>query len=97
MRAEEISQGQNSTGGVVCKRGRQLNVSEETKYMSSVLASCSGRQPLSLFKLAADLVGVVRVRTSKFIQGMNRKFDKSNKCDPTLYQGAFIFQTDGRR
>lgn len=28
---------------------------------------------------------------------MNRKFDKSNKCDPTLYQGAFIFQTDGGR
>lgn len=40
---------------------------------------------------------MVRVRTIKYIQGMNRKFDKSNKCDPTLYQGAFIFQTDGGR
>lgn len=37
------------------------------------------------------------MRHIKFIQRMNRKFDKSNKCDPTLNQGAFIFQTDGRR
>ena len=68
--------------------------------MPSVLTSCSGRQPLSLFKLAAALrgcAGLVGVRTIKYIQGMNRKFDKSNKCDPTLYQGTFIFQTDGGR
>lgn len=37
------------------------------------------------------------MRSSKFIQGMNGEFDKSNKCDPTLNQGAFIFQTNGRR
>lgn len=76
-----------------------INVSEQTKYMPSILASSSGRQPLSLFKLAAALGGggLVRVRSIKFIQGMKRKFDKSNKCDPTLYQGAFIFQTDGKR
>lgn len=81
----------------MCKQGWQLNVSEQTKYMPSILASSSGRQPHSLFKLAAALWGLVRVRRIKFIQGMNRKFDKSNKCNPTLNQGAFIFQTDGRR
>lgn len=43
-------------------------------------------------------VGVlVGVRSIKFIQGMNGKFDKSNKSDPTFNQGAFIFQTDGGR
>lgn len=40
---------------------------------------------------------LVGVRSIKFIQGMNGKFDKSNKSDPTFNQGAFIFQTDGGR
>lgn len=31
------------------------------------------------------------------MQGMNGEFDKSNKCDPTLNQATFIFQTNGRR
>lgn len=57
LREKEINQGQNSTVGVACEQGRQLNVSEGTKYMPSVLTSCSGRQPLSLFKLAAALRG----------------------------------------
>lgn len=47
--------------------------------------------------MVGGLVGGRRVRRIKFMQRMNRKFDKSNKCDPTLNQGAFIFQTDGRR
>lgn len=50
-----MNQGQNSTRGVVREQGRQFNVSEETKYMPSVLASCSGRQPLLLLMHAAAL------------------------------------------
>lgn len=65
----------------MCEQGRQFNVSEETKYMPSVLASCSGRQPLLLLMHAAALGGgvgaggggLVRVRTIKFVQEMNRK------------------------
>lgn len=46
--------------------------------------------------------GLVRVRTIKFVQEMNRKLKekkerRENKCDPTLYQGAFICQTDRRK
>lgn len=87
QRASEINQGQNSTRGVACEQGRQLNVSEETKYMPSILASSSGRQQLTLSKPSASPGGLVRVRTIKFIQGMNWKFDKSNKCDPTFLPG----------
>lgn len=92
----EINQGQ-TTKGVACEQGRQLSLSEETKYIPSILPSSSGRQPLSLFKPAAALEAMVGVRSIKFIQGMNRKFDKSNKCDPTFSHGAFIFQTEAGR
>lgn len=52
----EINQGQ-STKGVACEQGRQSSLSEETKYIPSILPSSSGRQPLSLFKPAAALGG----------------------------------------
>lgn len=52
-RANEINQGQ-STRGVACKQGRQLNVPEETKCVPFILPSSSERVPLSLSKLVTD-------------------------------------------
>lgn len=86
LRANEINQGQNSTGGVAREQGQQLNVSEETKYMPSVLGRRSGRRPLSLLTPApAPVVVGARgegeagrggVRIIKFVQGMNGKFKR---------------------
>lgn len=86
LRANEINQGQNSTRGVVREQGQQLNVSEETKYMRSVLGRRSGRRPLSLLTPAPApvVVGLGErerlvgggVRIIKFVQGMNGKFKR---------------------
>jgi len=50
-----------------------------------------------LFKLAAALGVSVEVRSIKFIQLMNSKFDKSNKCDQAFNRDMFVSQTDERK